>query len=81
MDRSPLSQPPSPTSLKPTIRFSLADVKALDSKFVSYCKNGKMKIEEFRSMLGILGLENASFICDRLFAVISNKSDEVGNML
>ncbi len=63
--------------IKPGIRFSSDTIAALRSKFMKYCKNDRVHLKEFRSMLGILGLENASFICDRLFDVISQRHEEV----
>ena len=59
------------------IRFSQSSIDALKKNFAKHCNGNKMKLQEFRSMLGILGLDNASFICDRLFAVIAGKFQEV----
>jgi len=58
--------------------YDKAELEVLKKEFYKNCKKETMTLAEFRSMLGIFGLEDASFICDRLFSIItSSDEDEV----
>ena len=55
--------------------FEEADRALLHTKFHKVAPRGIIKEEQFKSMMGILGLESASFLSTRIFKVIDKDGD------
>ena len=65
-----------PLDVKSIPGYDKLEIENLKRKFYKHCNGKKMNLTEFRSMLGIFGLEDASFVCDRLFAIIPTSGDD-----
>lgn len=56
-------------------RFSEKEIHVIKRRFDKMAVNGVVRRDRFRNSLGLLGLENATFLSDRIFDCI----DEDGN--
>ena len=56
-----------------THRFSIKAFHHLKAQFNKLSKNDQITQVQFRSIMGLLGMETASFLSDRLFSIIDNK--------
>ena len=60
---------------KTKYRFKESELAILKKKFEKIASNGeKLSREGFRKIMGVLGLESASFLSDRIFDIIDIKA-------
>ena len=61
--------------LKFRYQFNEEEIRLLKERFDHYQKQGFLTLQTFRDMLGILGLEQAPFLSDRIFFLIDQDQD------
>lgn len=57
------------------ICLHLIDFFFLNDRFHKISKKGNLSLDNFRDSLGVLGLEHASFLADRIYSIIDSDID------
>ena len=64
--------------LKNRFKFNFQEIELIKKRFDKFSKNGFLNRKSFRDSLGILGLDHAPFLSDRIFEIIdTDKNGEV----
>jgi len=59
-------------------RFTQKELQLLEKRFNKLAKaKGNLTKDEFRESLGLLGLEHATFLSDRLFNIVDERCDKI----
>ena len=66
---------PLPLMMPERYRFDYKDYLELRKSFMRMSTNGLMTQQEFAAQSGLLGVEGASYLCDRVFSVIDYDRD------
>ena len=63
-------------------RFDASEVQRLRQKFMKQAsKGGEIDVDNFKTIMGILGLESASFLATRIFKAIDKSGDKSVRMI
>ena len=53
-------------------KFSNKEIELIKKRFNAITKKGEINYQQFKESMGILGLDHATFLLDRIFYIISD---------